>query len=390
FLLEIGSEELPATFVPSGMASLERNMRHFLEAHNLSYEKIETYGTPRRLAIMIKNLSAGTPSHVLEKKGPPLATAFDEKGQTTQAGHSFLKVAGYGDIKLSQIKRKEIEGLEIREIKNVPYLFAKITIPELSTRRLLAENLPQLILNIEFPKKMRWGAFDIEYARPLRWLVSLYGSEEIPFALGPLLAGRTSCGHRQLSPKAFVIGEAKEYLELLRKAHVMANVTERRRSILDQLEECEKKQGMFAVAKEKVLPQVLHLVEWPFLTVGTFNTQYLRAPKEVLISEMIEHQKYFPLMDSNGEITPTFAIICNNRPTDLIRAGNQKALSPRLADGLFLYDEDLKTALDTFCEKLKTVTYQKDLGSLWTKTERLIGLAALMHSLLPIADLDKL
>jgi glycyl-tRNA synthetase len=390
FLLEIGSEELPATFVPIGIQNLKNSIEHLLKEHHLEHGEVKVYGTPRRLAVIIKDLKGGTPPKKLERKGPPLSAAFDPSGKLTTAGEGFFRALKLETVSLKDIQEKKVPSVEIRTIKDISYLFATLDQPGVSTRVLLAENLSKLILGIDFPKKMRWSNLDIEYARPLRWIVALYGSEVIPFVIGNLLSSNVSFGHRQLSNHSFTISHATEYLRLLRENWVMADVHERLASITDQIQVIEQKINGKAIAKERVLHQVLHLVEWPFLTVGIFDKRFLQAPKEVLISEMVEHQKYFPVASSGGELLAQFVIVCNVQPTDLIRAGNQKALSPRLADGMFLYDEDLKIPLDRFNEKLQTVIFQKELGSVWQKVQRLISYAEILYRHLPICDLNTL
>lgn len=372
FLLEIGSEELPATFVALGLQNLEAQARHFLKEHNLPFSSIETHGTPRRLAVIIRGLAGGTQAKSVERKGPKVSAAYDSDGNPTKAGAGFLRSIG-------EAKTTERDG----------YLFATLEQPGLSTRALLAEKLPNLILKAEFPKKMRWGDLDIEYARPLRWVVALYGTEVIPFAVAGLVSGNTSQGHRQLDPKPFEVEHADTYIETLKKHWVMASIAERKSSIDEQLAKLETEVKGQTLAKERVMAQVLHLVEWPFVTVADFDKKFLHAPKEVLISEMVEHQKYFPVGDSEGNLLPHFFITCNNKPTDLIRKGNQKALFPRLSDGVFLYEEDLKTPLEKFNAQLKKMTYQKELGTMWDKVERLKTVAHELHTHLPLGDLKE-
>ncbi len=393
FLLEIGSEELPATFVPIGMQHLETQVRALLHTYQLPFESIAVYGTPRRLALSIKALAGGTAAQKIEKKGPSIKAAFDSEGNPTQAGSGFFR--SIFEIcpeppQLSQIQNREIPELEIRQIKGIDYLFATYEQKGIATRALLVEHLPKVILGIEFPKKMRWADLDIEYARPLRWIVSIYDSEIIPFVLGNIVSSNVSYGHRQLAPQAIKIGKPQDYLSALKEQWVMADVRERHESIVQQLSVIEQELGGQAAVIERVMPQVLHLVEWPFLMVGHFDPLYLQVPKEVLISEMVEHQKYFPITGPDGALMPHFVIVCNNKPSDLIRAGNQKALSPRLADGMFLYGEDLKTPLAQFNEKLKAVTFQKELGSVWEKVNRTMAIAAMLHHFLPICNLAHL
>lgn len=390
FLLEIGSEELPATFVPIGIQQLESKMRKLLQEHELEFEKIEMFGTPRRLAILINGLSGGTLAKRIEKKGPPVAAAFQPNGELSTVGEGFLRSIHFKPVTRNELEEGKHPGLEIRLLKEVPYLFATFEQQGISTRQLLQQKLSQLILDLEFPKKMKWSDLEIEYARPLKWIVSLYGHEIIPFAVGNIVAANYSYGHRQLAPQKIVLLQAKEYSARLKEKWVLAAVKEREISILEQLEKIERQKNGQVVAKERVLSQVLHLVEYPFLTTADFDVRFLQAPKEVCISEMVEHQKYFPLANKEGHLIPHFVIVCNNKPTDLIRNGNQKALSPRLADGMFLYEEDLKIPLNLFNEKLSSITFQKELGSIWEKVKRLMAYCEVLHGYLPICDLKML
>lgn len=392
-LFEIGSEELPAAFVPVGVRGLENSMHRLLSLHGLKFDSLEVFGTPRRIAVLVKGLAGGTADREIERKGPSAQAAFDQNGTLTKAGEGFFRSLGFDadqflNLTLEKIENKEVSGLEIQQIKGTAYLFANLLQKGESTRKILAAELPKLILQLDFPKKMRWGECDIEYARPLRWIVALYGKEVIPFTIAGLLSSRFSHGHRQLANSPIELEDASAYETTLRNHWVLANIEERRTNILEQLKKIEKQLQGTVVAKERIMPQVLHLVEWPFLTAASFDKRFLKAPKEVLISEMVEHQKYFPIVDKDDQLLPHFLIVCNNKPTDLIQHGNQKALSPRLADGMFLYNEDLKIPLDRFNEKLKSVVFQKELGSVWDKVIRLTNLVELFHRYAPICDLS--
>lgn len=389
FLLEIGSEQLPAAFVPIGCANLEKAILALLQSNNLSFDTINTYGTPQRLAILVKGLVEGTESKLNERKGPAISAAFTSDGTPTPQGEGFLKAIGQPSATLSDIRKGKIKSLKIGMIKEIEYLFATIEERGQATFNILAESLPKLIANLEFPKKMRWGNLDISYARPLHWIVALYGEKVIPFQLGDLVSYRLSRGHAQLKPKEFIIRTPKEYLKTLKKHFVMADIEERKESILKQLKAIEKKTKGKVIEQHKVLPQVLHLVEWPQLTHATFEPFYLKAPKEVLISEMVEHQKYFPIAHKDGSLKNIFIITADNKPNDLIRKGNQKVLSARLADGVFLYEQDLQVPLEKFNEKLKEMTYQKELGSMLDKVTRLIAIAHVVNQHLEIANQKK-
>ncbi len=386
FLLEIGSEELPATFVPIGSTHLEKSIRALLEKENIPFERISSYATPRRLAVYIHQLAKGKPSQAIEKKGPPLEQAYDERGQIKPAGEGFFRSLGSPSPTLEAIRCRQVQGVEIRSLKGINYLFGTLYQEGRATAVILAEQLPALILNLEFPKKMRWADLDITYARPLQWIVALFGSDIIPFQLGNVSSDRTTYGHRQLAPQACHLATPHDYLKTLRQHSVMADPNERQESIMEQLSQLEAQYQGAIIARDKVIPQVVNLVEWPYLTVASFQPSFLRVPKEVLISEMVEHQKYFPMMDDHKQtLKNLFVITANIIPTDQVRQGNQKVLSARLSDGIFLYEEDLKVRLEAFNEKLKKVTFQKELGTVYQKVERIVAHTKTLQQILKIS-----
>lgn len=385
FLLEIGSEELPAGFVLIGSQNLEKQMRNLLDKEEIKYEQITVYGTPRRLSVYIHQLAKGKPAQSIEKKGPPVEQTYQPDGKLKPAGEGFFRTLGIPAPKLEAIREGAIPGLEIRSIKGTDYLIGHLRHEGRATAAILHESLPSLILNLEFPKKMRWGDVDITYARPLHWIVSLFGQEVVPFQAGPIEAGRTTYGHRQLAPQACKLECARDYLQVLTDHFVMADPDKREESIQQQLDELEKQLKVKIIERERVIPQVLNLTEWPQLTSASFRTEFLRAPKEVLISEMVEHQKYFPVENLDGTLKNLFIITANIPPTDQIREGNQRVLSARLSDGVFLYEEDLKIPLERFNEKLKKVTFQKELGTVYQKVERISAHAKVIQQLLNIS-----
>ncbi len=369
FLLEIGSEELPAVFVPIGMRNLEQIMRTLLEKEKLPFSSMHVYGTPRRLSIFVKGLALALADKLEERRGPSLDKAFDENGTPAPAGIGFFR--SIGKDALSKHDLEKHADIEVRSVKGTDYLFAQVNIPGRSAAKILAENLPALILSIEFPKKMKWADLEITYARPLQWIAALIGSDPLPFVVGGLVAGKNSRGHRQLDPAPFEIPAAQDYLAVLKKHQVLADPIERSASIKEQLDALEHQLGLHIIARERVLPQVLHLVEKPQVTVAPFDAAFLKAPKEVLISEMVEHQKYFPVADAKGNLVNHFVITADNTPSDFIRQGNQRVLSARLSDGVFLYQKGLNVSFEQFNEKLKNVTYLAGFGSVYNKVLRL-------------------
>lgn len=386
FLLEIGLEELPATFVPIGIQGLEKGIRNFLNSQKIPFKSMASYGTPRRLAIVVEGLALAKPSQETEKRGPAASSAFDSEGNPLPAATGFFRSLGQEPITLQQIKEGAFPQIEIREVKGTDYLFAKVVSPQEPTATLLQQNLSSIVLGIDFPKKMRWGNEEISFARPLRWITCLIGNQVLPFSIGSRVSANLSQGHRQIKPGTFPIPSPSRYLDTLRAHYVIADVAERQSSITLQLNALEKTMGGKALAREKVIPQVLHLSEWPVLAFASFDSAYLKAPKEILVSEMVEHQKYFPVEAEEGNLKNLFVITADNNPSELIKKGNEKVLSSRLSDGTFLYEQDLKVPLHDFREKLKKATFLTGLGSLFDKTERLKNHGKTLLKYLPIAS----
>ncbi len=383
FLLEIGSEQLPASFIPLGMESLKQKMEALLKELGVSHGEIEVYGTPRRLGALVHRLPEGQASKTVERRGPSLSAIFDARGEMTAQGLGFLKAVGASSCSLEELKAGKAENLELRG----DYLYAKVTEKGKSIYELLSDRLPTLILGLDFPKKMRWASFDLLYPRPIHWIVALYGEKIVPVTLGPILSDRTSYGHAQRMPGKCVLREAGEIFTALKQHQVLASPSERRAVIQQLLLLSQASLKLRVVEEERVLQEVVYLTEWPELQVAEFDPAFLKVPKEVLISEMIEHQRYFPLENQKGELVSRFLITADNTPSALIAKGNQKVLSARLNDGLFLYEQDRKIPLEKFNEKLKLITFQKELGSLMDKVFRLTSHVEILHGILGLSDL---
>lgn len=371
FVLEIGSEELPATFVPIGVKNLEKAFKALLDKEGIAYDSIHADGTPRRLVATVKGLALAKPASAIEKRGPSVEQVFGSDGHLTPSGEGFFRSIGKAPLTLEAILRSDDADIVIRPVKGTDYIVATKRLPGKPTAEILAEQLPHLILNLDFPKKMRWGNLTVTYPRPLRWLLALFGEHVVPFVVGDLASDRISWGHRQLANHAFPIAHAKTYLSDLRQQHVMVKMEERKNQICSQLDVLESKLGGAVVARDKVLPQVVNLVEWPEVMAASFDSSFLRIPKEVLISEMVEHQKYFPVANADGSLKNAFVITANTRASNEIAQGNQKVLSARLNDGVFLYEQGIKVPLESYNEKLQSVTFQKELGTVYDKVERL-------------------
>jgi len=384
FLLEIGSEELPATFVPIGCQNLKNGMIELLK--DFSYDSLTMFGTPRRLSVLVRGLSRRTGTTTLCRKGPVLALAFDAQGKMTKQGEGFVTSLGL-DTFPNLGALKDHDTLYIQNIKGREYLMANCKKKGgATTLHTLSHSLPQVIANLNFPKKMRWDDIETSYARPLRWFVALLGAQIVPFELAGVSAGRTSRGHAQLDNYSFEIDHASTYISKCLEHYVMVEVEERKRSIEEQLGNIEAKTSTTATQRKSVLSQVLFLSEWPMLTYATFDKHFLQAPKELLISEMVQHQKYFPLITPSGDLAPFFVITADNTPNETIRRGNQHVLSARLSDGIFLFEQDLKTPLDDFAKKLEKITFQKDLGTMTEKVFRIKRLSSTLNQMLQLGE----
>ena len=388
FVFEIGTEELPATFVPIGIEQLSKAFTALLAKNDLSYSSLKVVGAPRRLAVIVEGLCTEKSETIVEKRGPSIETAWNSSGELMPAGQGFLRSVALSPCTLQQVEQGKIPELSIREIRSQRYLFATIKTPSIYTSQILHEELSALIKSLEFPKMMRWGSYKSAFARPIRWILSLLGEEVIPVQFERVQSDRWSMGHRQLAPRKIELSTASQYESALEKAYVLVDQHRRRDRLISQLNEIEQRSSLSAVHKEKVLKQLIHLSEWPQAVAVTFDDALLDAPKEVLISEMVEHQKYIPLVDQSGELCNKFILVADNHPTDLIKRGNIKVLSARLADGSFLWKEDIKNPFENLREKLRTIIYQRTLGTLWQKTERLETLVQSLHSHLPNANLS--
>jgi glycyl-tRNA synthetase len=386
FLLEIGSEELPATFVPIGMRELEGAMRKLLSEAGLPFQSLHVYGTPRRLAILVRGLSAGKPGGSIEKRGPAVSAAFDDSGKLTSTGQGFLRSMGLEGADLKAIRSGSHPQLRIESQKEREHLVAKTETPPIATVQFLSENLERCILSLSFPKSMRWGDGDISYGRPLRWLVALYGNTVVPTRLGNLISDRLTEGHPQRHPGWVEITDPDKYVEQLRAVEVMVDPVERRGVIEKQVGAFCKELNGSPASYERLLKEVVQLTQWPECIVAQFDSRFLRAPKEVLISEMVEHQRYFPLLQPSGALDNRFVVVCNHRPTEIMRQGYERVLTARLSDGLFLYEHDLKIPLEQFNEKLKKMDFLRGQGTLYDKVERIVALTKKLAPHIPGID----
>ena len=366
-LLEIGTEEIPAGFVPQALADLEALVRKELEAGRIDYDGVKTLGTPRRLVLFIQSVSETQQSIELKKMGPPKQAAFDSKGNPTQAAIGFAKNQSV-----------PVESLQIVKTEKGEYVCAIKEEIGKPTLGLLSSILPKVILSIPFQKSMRWADVSIRFARPVHWVLALFGGEMIPFEIGNVRSGNISYGHRFLNPDPVVIGNFQTYLDKMREGRVVVDPEERKKKIREEMAlEAASVSGTI-LEDEDLLNEVAFLVEYPLVLCGGFERRFLSLPQEVLIHSMKEHQRYFPMTDGEGKLLPYFICVSNVVPKDrkVVVKGNEKVLRARLSDAAYFYQEDLKVPLVKRVEQLKKVVFQAKLGTSYEKMERFKQLAS--------------
>ncbi|MDA8235861.1 MAG: glycine--tRNA ligase subunit beta [Clostridia bacterium] len=365
FLLEIGTEEIAARFMPGAIKQLKELAENIFREKRLNYKSIDTYGTPRRLTLVVSGLDEAQAELVEEVKGPAKKAAFDAEGKPTKAAEGFARGQGVS-----------VADLVVKDTGSGEYVFATRKEAGRATGDILPEICPGLITGLSFPKPMRWGYNELRFARPIRWLVALYGEEVVNFELEGLKAGRETLGHRFLSQGAITINNPGEYLPKLEEGFVIVDHRKRQSIIWEQIQALAKEEGGIVEPDEGLLEEVTFLLEYPTALCGKFEVHYLELPKEVLITPMREHQRYFPVIDANGKLLAKFITVRNGGGDylDIVRAGNEKVLKARLADARFFYQEDLKKPLAENVERLKKIVFQESLGTIYQKVERIIKL----------------
>jgi glycyl-tRNA synthetase beta chain len=385
FLLEVGAEELPASFVDEALAQWRSRIPASLTEHFLTSEAIELYGTPRRLAVLIKGLPAQQPDREEEVKGPPAQAAF-KNGQPTKAAEGFARS-----------RNVELSDLQVRATDKGEFVFVQQKIPGRSTTEILTELIPNWIFSLEGRRFMRWGDGDLRFPRPIRWLVTLLDDAVLPITLvngsESCTSDRTSQVHRVLHPQPVTISSASDYLASLRSGFVEADPEQRKTKIQSQVQAAAKELGGSASVSPNLLQEVTNLVEWPTAVVGKFDPDFLELPAEVIITEMESHQRYFPVLKQEGStaLLPYFITISNGDPTksELIAAGNERVIRARLSDGKFFFDADRTIPLEDYLPRLEKVTFQEDLGSVRDKVDRFSKIANRVADQLQVNESDR-
>lgn len=377
--LELGTEEIPAGFIPRALNDIERLLCQELDNARISYGAIRTFATPRRLAISIADVARQQQRQELELTGPPARIAFDAEGKPTKAAEGFARTNG-----------ASVDELKTIETEKGEYLFLSKVIEGGESAEQLPEILPRIIGKIPFKKSMRWKDLDIRFARPMHWIVAIYGGEVVPFAFGDLQSGNVSRGHRFMAPGEFSVSGADDYIAKAEQHHVIPQVEKRRQLISEQLDALAQELGGKINPDEELLEEVSFLVETPQALAGSIEERFLQLPPELLITSMREHQRYFTLIDENGKLLPHFITIANTLAKDpkVVVAGNERVLRARLSDAMFFWEEDQKKRLEDRLEPLKKVVYQAKLGTSYEKIERFTELASGLAQQFAPADLE--
>lgn len=372
-LLEIGTEEIPAGFVPRALASMDEIIRKELASARLEFSSVKTYGTPRRLTLVVEGLPSIQPDLDITATGPSAKASYDADGKLTKAALGFAKGQGV-----------ETSDLKVITTEKGDYIAVTRNETGRPTHELLTEILPKLISSIPFRKSMRWGDLDIRFARPVHWIVALFDSCVIPFSFGPVQSGNISRGHRFMANATFPVRGFTHYMEECERHFVMVDQEKRKETIRREAHRVAKLAGGHLLPDEALLDEVTYLVEYPSAISGSIPAEFLVVPREVLVTSMRSHQRYFSVVDENGKLLPSFITIPNTvaeEPSVVVK-GNERVLRARLSDARFFFDEDRKTTLESRVENLKNVVYQQKLGTSFEKMERFSSIAGWLASTL--------
>ena len=362
FLVEVGTEELPPKALRGLMNAFAEKLGAAVDEARLRHGPVRACASPRRLAVIIDDLALSQPDRKRSQKGPPVAIAFDEQGSLTAAGAAFAKKCGVDPAELGRTKTDKGE-----------WLSCDIVEPGKPAATLIPDLLIKVLQELPIPRRMRWGAGDAEFVRPVHWLVLLHGADIIDASVMGISAGRESLGHRFHAPAPVSIETPSTYLDTLENdGHVIADFERRRELVRQGVESQAEAAGGRAVASDALYDEVTALVEWPVPLTGSFDEKYLGLPREAVVSTLTSHQRYFPVENDKGELLAAFITIANldSKEPDKVRDGNERVIRPRLADAAFFWDSDRRVALSSREEALRDVVYQRGLGSLHDKSAR--------------------
>ncbi|MHB1323905.1 MAG: glycine--tRNA ligase subunit beta [Coriobacteriia bacterium] len=365
-LLEVGVEEVPSVPLYDAVTQLKVRAATALDGARMEYDRIETFGSPRRLVLVVSGLAERQTDLRSKVKGPAVQAAFDAEGKPTKAAEGFARSRG---ISVADLVRESTDGGD--------YVFALVEEEGEPSAAVLPGLLATLIGSLDWAKSMRWGSGSARFIRPVRWLVALFGEEVLPVSFAGVEATRTSFGHRFLSGPVD-LASAAEYRERICQARVVVDAGDRAELIRAQLDAAASALDARAVVPEKTFAEVVNLVEFPTVGVGSFDEAFLGVPREIVEEAMESHQRYFPLEDAEGTLLSRFLVVHNGEPsrTGAIVAGHERVIRARLADAAFFYAEDLKRPLESYVKALDAIVFHDKLGSLGAKTARISALAA--------------
>ncbi|GAB3795414.1 glycine--tRNA ligase subunit beta [Virgibacillus kimchii] len=372
-LFEIGLEELPARFIDQAEKELREKTADWLDELRIKYESIDSFSTPRRLSVIITGLSDQQTSLEEEVKGPAEKIAKNAEGNWSRAAEGFTRGQG-----------KTVEDIYIKEVKGTPYIFVKKYVEGEQTATILPE-FKHIILSLTFGKNMRWGAESVRYARPIRWIAALHGEKIIPFEIAGVRSGNITYGHRFLGDK-ITLTNPEEYEAALLDNYVIGNAKKREQRIVKEIKELEAKDNIQVPIEESLLVEVRNLVEYPTVFTGKYDESFLTLPPEVLITSMKEHQRYFPVKSTSGDLLPRFVGVRNGDDHELetVVKGNEKVLRARLQDAKFFYEDDKRNSLDYYLAKLERVVFQEKLGTYHDKVQRVVHITEELTKLLQL------
>ena len=361
-LFEIGTEEIPAKFMPGILEQLKGLAEKKLQELRVPFTSVTVFGTPRRMTFIADGVEETQASTVVESKGPSIKIAFGADGAPSKAAQGFARGQGIA-----------VEDLVVRG----EYVYAVKQLTGQAVIELLPAFLTDIVESLSFPKNMRWADHDFRFVRPIRWLVALLDDKIIPIEITGVKSGRNTIGHRFLSKGEVEIATAGDYEKVLREHFVLVDQDERRKIIRQQVEELAQKEGGVAEIDEDLLEEVVYLVEYPTALCGHFDDKFLTLPKEAVITPMREHQRYFPVLTADGKLLAKFITVRNGNSEglDIVAHGNERVLRARLSDAEFFFNEDRKIKLEERLEKLKTVVFQEGLGNIYDKSVRLADIA---------------
>lgn len=363
YLLEVGCEELPYKFIPSAIQQLKTGFENFLNSNKVEFEDVKVYATPRRLAVIVSGLEKESKDEIKVVKGPIKKVAYDENGNLTKAGEGFCRKNGINP-----------EDLYIED----DYIHAKITIKGKSIVDLLKENVPSIVLKLQGSHFMRWADNDEKFSRPIRWIVSILDREEVKIKIIDKESSNVTRGHRFAQQNVY-INNPDDYVEIMRNCCVIVDQEERKQRIIDRAKEEAAKLGATPYYTDDLLEEVTFITEYPVPAVCEFNPDYLRLPEELVVTVMAVHQRYFALY-KDGKLINKFITMTNYLGDEFenIKAGNVRVIKARLDDAVFFFNEDTKKPLADYVEDLKGITFQKGMGSMYDKAQRLVKLSKLM------------